>query len=293
MSSRSAFPIAFLVWGLAAPLTGAAQHLGLAEVKARARELQSHILGSRDCPPDASFQACISPYVHQLSVLIRDYTVRELNDTGGDTNQLVKDLRGVEDIYQRDLWEKLNPAVSAPDSPFVYAFSRPSPAGELIVTVNHFSTGALVDPPAAIVIQGFRREGAQFIYSAETGDSLFGTSTYDDLQMLPSPRETEMWMLISGRQARMNMGRLDRARIYSFDGFRFDELWAPEAREILRFHLSHNELHLTYLGPKIERRFGQPEQHVMEEKLMLSRNGVSRILLVDHGSIGEPPEPKF
>ncbi len=89
------------------------------------------------------------------------------------------------------------------------------------------------------------------------------------------------------------MGRLDRARIYSFDGFRFDELWAPEDREILRFHLSDNELHLTYLGPKIETASGLPEQHVMEEKLMLSPNGVSQILLVDHGSIGEPPEPKL
>ncbi len=146
MLSRSASyassVVALLIWGLAAPSAGAAQHLSLAEVKARSRELQSHILGKTDCPFDVSlFRACISPYVHQLSALIRDYTVWELNDTGGDTNQLVKDLRGVEDIYQRDLWKKLNPAVSAPDSPFVYTFRRPSPAGELIVTVNHFSTG--------------------------------------------------------------------------------------------------------------------------------------------------------
>ncbi len=265
--------------------------LTLAQVRARSRELQSHILGRTQCPSDKSFEGCIAPYVRELSALISNYTVWKLNDSGGDTTQVTKDLHSVEDIYERELWKKERPDLDEPDSGEVHAFRQKTPSGELVVTVNHFSSGGLALPAGVIVIQGFRREGDRFVYAGQTGDSLFGTASYDDLETLVSPRQNEMWLLVSGRLAVTNIGRLNRARIYSFDGNSFHELWSPEDREILRFHISGNEVHLTYLGAKIERSFGFPEQHVMEEKLLLSPSGLSRTILIDHG-LGEPSPPK-
>lgn len=75
--------LAVALSGLAAHLTGETVGLTLAKVRQRARELQSHILGKTDCRLDATFQSCISPYVHQLSALIRGHTVWKLNDTAG------------------------------------------------------------------------------------------------------------------------------------------------------------------------------------------------------------------
>ncbi len=153
--------------------------------------------------------------------------------------------------------------------------------GELIVVANMFETGGLAMPQSIDLIQGFRKIGSsEYVFDGDTGDAMFGTM-WPGIGKLQSPVEGELWFS-SVAQVAFFMGDLDRARIYSFDGFEFKEEWKPEDREDMQITIDDDRIHLTYIGPKIERAKGFPSQHWMEERLAISPSGVYRTLLVSN-----------
>ncbi len=164
---------------------------------------------------------------------------------------------------------------------------QPVVGGELIVINNLFETYQLAMPASLALIQGFRKIGSsEYAFGGDTGDAMFGVM-WPGIGKLQSPVEGQLWFIAQGQVGGF-MGDLDRARIYSFDGFEFKEEWKPEDREDMQITIDDGRIHLTYIGPKIERAKGFPSQHWMEERLAISPGGVFRTLLVDHGE-GSPP----
>jgi len=264
--------IAAALW--AAPNLSA-QVTDLTVLRQRAKDIQSTMFG-RECTPE-----CIHPQIGELKKLVRDYSLQKLNQSNGDTEALMRDLLTIDNAWLLD-WTNKRPTRENGVPPFT--FRRKNPGGELIVTVNSFATGATALPQDAVIIQGFRTENGQYFFADETGDSLFGISwVYHPAEMLQSPVPDEVWFIIGGQVSGV-MGHLDRVRVFSFDGHRFQERWAPEDREAMEITVSNDEIRATYLGPKVEPPGGRgfPHQDHMEEKLHLSVTGVEQISLWNH-----------
>jgi len=223
----------------------------------------------------------VRPETTELRALIRDYSLWKLNQSGGDAAGLAKDLRTVNDAYFFKRMAELDQTSGAPQQGDSYVFRKSSPAGDVIVTVNGYVTGELATPNRDIVIQGFRKEGGGYVYAGETGESLFSIMIYHNLDVLPSPIYNEMWLLVSGQVGGF-MGDLEKARIFSFDGYRFEELWKPEDRLGMEIDVKGDRLDVVY-DHKVDQPHGFPVHHVMEEKLWLSPNGVTRTEIIDNG----------
>jgi hypothetical protein len=253
------------------------QDATLQQTQRKARDLQSRIVG-RTCDPNP-WPDCIRAEIAALRSVVRDYTLTQLNQTDGDVPSLLKSLRQIDDIYAIEVAGSPSSWDGRP--PFVY--TRDTPCTRLVVTVNHFASGGLALPPGVVIIQGFRKEGAAYVFAGETDDSLSGIMNYSHAEEVHAPVQTEMWLLLVGQVAGY-MGHLDRARSYAFDGFRFRDLWHPEDREQMSVTVQDGVLTAEYLGPKTERPTGFPEQDVMEETLVLTPAGINRANLLNHGA---------
>jgi hypothetical protein len=251
----------------------------LAEVRERARDLQSQMLHA-SCSQQGP--ECFRPQVAGLRSVLRDYTVRKLNQSGGDTQGLIADLRTVDDCFALEVLGR-KPGT---DGRNPFTFRKKLAAGELLLTVNHFASGALAIPPGVVIVQGFRRQGDEYVFGAETGDSIYGIMNEDMIQALPSPVEGEIWLLISGQVAGF-MGHLERTRIYSFNGYEFQERWRPEDRQNPEITITDDEIRTVYLGPKIY-RFRGDLQECFEETVKLLSTGAAQVKLVNRGECGDP-----
>ena len=272
---------------LAACLVSAAwaqDTMDLNQVRERARQIQSRMFGPRRC--QTPWWECIAPEVQSLRALLRDYTVWRLNRSGGDTDELVNDLSTVDDVFGVEIRRKeLGPKNLKGLPPQV--LRQAVTGGELIVIKHLFETEQLAMPASLALIQGFRRLGSnEYVFADDTGDAMSGVM-WPGIGKIESPVRGELWF-IAGGQVGGFMGDLDREGIYSFDGFHFKQQWKPEDREDMQVTIDDDRIHLTYLGPKIERAIGFPSQHWMEERLEISSSGVFRTLLIDHGE-GSPP----
>jgi hypothetical protein len=252
----------------------------------RGIQVQSKIVGKlcTSANPD-----CIRSEKDELRALLKDYTLWKLNQSGGNIDELLADFRKIDDafLYQEKIWEE--PTVWSGGPPFVF---RQEVAGtELIIAVNYFASGALAFPSGVVIIQGFRNQGGQYIFGGEEGQAMCGVLDLRNTQILRSPRPLEVWLLVFGQVGGGFMGDLDRARIYSFDGYRFKEVWAPEDRQNMMITVSGDTIHNTFLGRK-QPRFGGDLQEGMEERLQLTAAGVIRTSLVNHGENWEPPAKK-
>jgi hypothetical protein len=252
----------------------------LEQVRDRVKNLQSRMVGRR-CEPAGT--NCFLSESAAIGALLRDYTVWKLNESGGNTIELVSDLRTVEDAFAFEVagrkpesWEDRAP----------FAFRDTLPAGELVVTLNHFASGGLAIPEGIVVIQGFRKEGGQYVFGAGTGDSLFGVMDEKPIEMLKSPVPNEMWLLVSGQVAGF-MGYLGRARIYSFDGYGFKELWKPDDRERVKITVKDREVRSTFLGPRMY-RFGGDIRNCMDETVKLAPTGIVQAKVINNGECGDP-----
>ncbi len=54
-------------------------------------------------------------------------------------------------------------------------------------------------------------------------------------------------------------GDLERARIYSFDGYKFTEEWKPEDRIDTRIKLQGSQINAGYLSKKMDLPMGQTQ----------------------------------
>jgi hypothetical protein len=252
----------------------------------RSKDIQSRIIG-RACA-GASLIECMQPEVDQLRDVLKQYTLSRLNQTRGDVNSLRGDLRQLDDAYVFELAGKSRPA--RPDKPpFVFRETRAS--REMIITVNHFSCGALAIPPGLVIVQGYRREGNEYVFADETGDSISGILDYNEARLLASPNPGEVWLLLVGQVAGF-MGHLDRARIYSFDGYVFRERWSPEDREQMSLTAQGGQIRSNYLGTKVfpPGGIGFPRQDNLEETVDLTANGATQRSVVNHGD--NPPNSR-
>lgn len=279
---------------LAVARTGTAQEHQdkLQQATERARRLQAQILDKtciRENFPVAgqvtsTYPDCIASEIIGLRGLLRDYSLWKLNQPTVDIKQLVDDLRSINDIYVREtVWSKLPSSRKG----IAFDFEQTTTTGELLILVSYFSSGAMATPSGIIIIQGFRKEGTDYRFAGETGESVSGVMNLHPLEILPSQISSEMWLLVGGQVGGF-MGDLERARIYSFDGYKFRELWKPEDRQDMEITVNGTEIRATYLGPKVY-RFGGDLQDHMEERLQLTAGGVLQTRLINHG---ENPEAK-
>jgi hypothetical protein len=98
--------------------------------------------------------------------MLREYIAWKLNDSNGNSDQLLAELRTVDNVAALEFF-KLKPSGSDKEAPFV--FRKQMPLGEIILTVNHFSAGPLAIPPGIVIVQAFRKESARYVYAAGAG----------------------------------------------------------------------------------------------------------------------------
>jgi len=102
-------------------------------------------------------------------------------------------------------------------------------------------------PTTRVVIDGYRRTGSVYQLAAETGQALENCGL--TLTELESPRSNEAWFLAHG-QLYGDQVYHEVARIYSFDGYHFKDVWAPDAAmDHPTFKVSNGAVVIMYLGP--------------------------------------------
>ena len=152
--------------------------------------------------------------------------------------------------------------------------------------MDEFSTGAYALPSGVVIIQAFRKEAGEYVLADQVGDSLFGLLYYRKFDVLGSPQTNQLWLLVQGQVAGY-MGDLERARIYSFDGYKFREEWKPEDRVSMHITTYGNQINARYLSEKIDLPVGQT-QNCIEEKLQLGAGGLLSLGSVTHNDCADP-----
>jgi hypothetical protein len=121
-----------------------------------------------------------------------------------------------------------------------------------------------------VIIDGYRNTGSGYELAAETGQALEDCTL--KMAQLVSPRPNEAWFLAHGQVQYGGSVYKEVIRIYSFDGYKFDDMWAPEApKENPKFEISKDSVVVTYDGPNLGNLgFHQP---VLEDTVHLTANG--------------------
>ena len=225
--------------------------------------------------------ACLGSTPSDLRAFLRDYSVSELNSGGTDLNGLLAELKRLCDL-EFSAYARSNGLTFAPESgaPPV-AFQAHLQAGDVIIIVSRFSLGALVSPSDFVVVQAFRKEGGRYVFAAETGNDLLGISAYRKITLLPAgSAAANAWLFIQGELSSFREDR-ERARIYSFDGYRFTTEWKPGDRLDMEITISGQNIDAQYMS-EIP-RFGGPIMNCMEEKLQLGTAGLIHLGIINHG----------
>ncbi len=174
-------------------------------------------------------------HINQIRGIIRDEVLETLNRTGepADVREAVASLLG-----GMGEW-------AAEATPYVYSTDLNGVKTVVVAYPWFFGTTAI--PRAAVTIQGYRSLGAAYALADETGKALDDCGLI--LDRLSSPRGNEVWLLAHG-QVFGFMGHEEVIRIYSFDGYSFKELWAPEAPRISpEYAITNDAVTVTYFGP--------------------------------------------
>lgn len=277
--------------GLAMGQGGDPTNVRLTRLRERAKEVQSRTFGRAEECASKPYLECIGAEVGELRELVREYSVWKLNESRGDIDALRADFGTVDDGWVLERFrlmdgasEQMKHSKDLGIPPHVFRKKDDGP--ELIVVVHNFGSAALAFPSGIEIIQGFRKEGGQYVFASETGDSIYGIMNEDTVQALPSPVGNEMWLLISGQMGGF-MGHLERTRIYSFDGYGFQERWKPEDREIPRITVTGGEIRTVWLGPKFHRSGGDLRE-CMDETVKLFPTGAVQVKLANSGECGDP-----
>ncbi len=124
---------------------------------------------------------CFGTTLGTLKTLLSGYTLSVLNRTGGsNTTDLITALRQVENAgFAEQIQEEFNSPIPRnweTDPPFV--IHQKLPVGDVILTMDQFSTGAYALPSGVVIIQAFRKEAREYVLADQVGDSLFGLLYY-------------------------------------------------------------------------------------------------------------------
>ena len=130
--------------------------------------------------------------------------------------------------------------------------------------------GASAIPDSTDVIDAYRKGADGYELVDQTGDGL--ANSMPKLEELPSPWTTEIWLLGHGQQTGV-MQYHERARIYSFDGQHFKELWGHEPMRDAKFEIDRNELKIQFVD--------EEARHVMWLTLALLPQGPKEISLLE------------
>jgi len=98
-------------------------------------------------------------------------------------------------------------------------------------------------PDSTAVIEAFRKIADRYELVDQTGPRL--ANSVPKLEELPTPSANEIWILGHGQQTCV-MQYHERARIYSFDGHGFKELWGHEPLRGASFQIEKNEVRITF-----------------------------------------------
>ncbi len=146
--------------------------------------------------------------------IVQDQALEALNAGGGASE--------IRTSMQALLGMRLFGASSG--APFVYVAKLQGT--EVMVTGYEQVYGGQGIPEIRVMIDGYRKIGPSWELAAEESDrSLDGSDL--NLQQLSSPRSNEAWFLAHGHIIGASR-YLQPVRIYSFDGYSFNTLWAPE-----------------------------------------------------------------
>jgi hypothetical protein len=149
-----------------------------------------------------------------------------------------------------------------PGSPFVYSTEIQGIRTLVVGYYVLYGGGAL--PNAAVVIQGFRKAGLEWEPADATGTDM--TNCELQLEQLNSPRSNEAWFFAHGFHFGY-MGSEEMVRLYSFDGYQFKELWAPEEPRVSpSYQITKDKIVITYEEER-------PSMRHLRDTILLSNGG--------------------
>ena len=106
----------------------------------------------------------------------------------------------------------------------------------------HYGGRAL--PNSRVFIEAFRNETNRYDSVAQTGEAM--DDSLVKLDELPSPWPgVELWFLAHGQET-IKMQYHEKMRIYSFDGYKFEEKWSSGAKKAPTFKIGRDSLEVTY-----------------------------------------------
>jgi hypothetical protein len=219
---------------------------------------------------------CIQMRVDEVRTILRDYTAEALNRSGGDTSQLEAELRSITTTGTPGEVERV--------------FRHPGAGGDLIVTLSVVAYGALAITQNAVIVQGFRKDGQQFVFAGENDDALWGVRLNSADLIEQSARPGELWILAYGRATGASHNWI-QAGIYGFDGYRFERLWRPPSREDLDLRRHRGEIDVYY-RERHDKESGFPDMDLIHQILQLTISGVVEGASTNLGPVEDVKEPQ-
>jgi hypothetical protein len=120
---------------------------------------------------------------------------------------------------------------------------------DLVVAGYCILHGGAALPGSTTVLEGFRKVSDKYEARAQAGEAL-GDSLIR-LEELSSPRSDEMWFVAHGQQLQV-MQYAEKISIYSFDGVRFNELWALPSKKQASVQVEKDSVRVTFEDPARE-----------------------------------------
>lgn len=196
----------------------------------------------------------VSGKIDELKGLIRQEILSKLNRVGWNDSTLLSSLA---------------PALDHESYPLSLIHKQLNGIDFVIIgySIRH---GPSAIPYSTVVIDAYLKRGDGYELADQTGEGLANSTP--KLEELPCPWTTEVWLLGHGQQTGV-MQYHERARIYSFDGQHFKELWGHDPMREATFQIERNELKIEFVD--------EPASHAMELTLALLPQGPKEISLVE------------
>jgi hypothetical protein len=165
----------------------------------------------------------------RLKMAVRAEVLRRLNSAQWKDSTLLRDLA---------------PTLTGEWSGPLSLIRGPVNGSDVVILGYTIDQGAGARPDAAMAIDAYRKVGDRYEWAAEAGDEFAGS--HAKLELLTPPWTDEMWLLCHGQQTGA-MQDQEQARVYSFDGQHFKDLWA--SGQPLRqpaFEIDDSEVSITF-----------------------------------------------
>lgn len=175
----------------------------------------------------------VAEHLNEIRSLVRAEILQGLNN-GVATDQVAEGLRSM----LQDDWK----------APVSVIHARAN-GMDLVVAGYCILHGGAALPGSTTVLEGFRKVSDKYEARAQAGEAL-GDSLIR-LEELSSPRSDEMWFVAHGQQLQV-MQYAEKISIYSFDGVRFNELWALPSKKQASVQVEKDSVRVTFEDPARE-----------------------------------------